>query len=75
MRASLEISQSGDQIGTPHYMSPEQIDPALGEVDERSDVFSLGAALYEALARAATSVTISEGEKRSLTLTIAQVSR
>lgn len=49
MRASLEISQSGDQIGTPHYMSPEQIDPALGEVDERSDVFSLGAALYEAL--------------------------
>lgn len=49
MRASLEISQSGDQIGTPHYMSPEQIDPALGEVDERSDVFSLGAALFEAL--------------------------
>lgn len=45
----LEISASGDQVGTPHYMSPEQIDPAFGEVDERSDVFSLGAALFEAL--------------------------
>lgn len=45
----LEISQSGDQVGTPHYMSPEQVDPAFGDVDERSDVFSLGAALFEAL--------------------------
>jgi Protein kinase domain len=45
----IEISQSGDQIGTPQYMSPEQVDPQFGEVDERSDVYSLGVAFYEAL--------------------------
>src|SRR5262245_7610962 len=46
--ASSEMTRTGMVMGTPNYMSPEQV---RGErADARSDVFSLGAVFYEILA-------------------------
>jgi serine/threonine protein kinase len=39
----------GTVLGTPAYMPPEQAEGRLANVNERSDIYSLGAVLYEAL--------------------------
>jgi tetratricopeptide (TPR) repeat protein len=43
------VTMSGTAMGTAAYMSPEQADPAVVDIDTRADVYSLGVLLFELL--------------------------
>ena len=43
------ISMDGETVGTPAYMSPEQAAGRVDEVDTRTDIYSLGAILFNLL--------------------------
>jgi serine/threonine protein kinase len=54
------MTLSGEFMGSPMYMSPEQITAGRTPLDHRTDIYSLGATLYEVL----TLHTPFEGERR-----------
>ncbi|MCC6738600.1 MAG: serine/threonine protein kinase [Planctomycetia bacterium] len=48
-KAGSDLTKSGTAMGTPYYMPPEQARGEMRQVDARSDVYAMGAVLYECL--------------------------
>lgn len=44
-----DVTVEGDVVGTPAYMAPEQATGSLDQIDQRTDIYGLGAILYAIL--------------------------
>lgn len=58
------VTESGEVMGTPAYLSPEQVRGHVSEIDHRTDIYSLGVTLYEML----TNTRPFQGETRDQVL-------
>lgn len=70
---SLSQTMEGDVIGTPLYMSPEQAAGNLDKIDDKSDVYGLGAILFAILTGVAPHQKFADGDVSDLSSILKQI--